>query len=136
MSRIFEPFAIIDVDPDKLGVRRRLPRQGTSLEVYGTIAFDEEWIAQRIGFGTPTWDELGGFLGYRGDKTVLSVDLWILSVPEVYREQAARCVVLAAERLLHGGRPKATPYMLRRFARFLHEEIFTELEPVGRPDVY
>lgn len=125
---------IVQITSINLGPRddRRPPRRGTSMEVYGTIAFNREIIRSLIRFEEPP-----NSFGRRAPNTLQLCD-WLAFVPEVYRSEAKACAQNAVVRLQDRSEStlRCTDQTLEWIALVIRDEIFVELVPVGRPDVY
>lgn len=108
--------------------RQRPMREGSSLEVYGTHAFEVRFILDNIGYGN-TYRDQGGQI--RRDELGHTISLypWIEFVPEAYRSTVLKLVRDVARPFLGA---HAEPYVLINFAHCLRDTIFAKLEPIGR----
>jgi hypothetical protein len=55
-------------------------------ERFGTIAFEHEHMCNWIQYGRPRLSPDGQFTGWVGPFNEISLDVWIMTVPGVYRD--------------------------------------------------
>ena len=98
-----------------------------SLQRYGTVTFSREIMRDLIKFGVPVQLDDGTWVIKRElDSSNLCLDLWLLSVPDVYREQVVEIAMEAAKRQVG---QKATQRLIDHVISVILSEIWEKVEP-------
>ena len=108
--------------------RPRWPSYATSVDWYGTRAFDRDFIRERISIGWfPVDDPQRPWVG-RAYGLILGG--WLALVPECYRDEVAKIAVSVFERVLKNDLHKE--HHLALYIEELRNELWGKLEPRPR----